>query len=388
MRPSAKKTKIMLIHNIITPYIIPLFNRLASMPQIDLYVYFMAASEKNRKWIPELGSQFKYKVLPGFSLNFFAKDLFSYHINLSIIWELIRNHYDIILSAGYASFTNQIAFFYSKICKKPFILWSGSTINEPSSLRKVSLPLVKFIVRHSDALIAYGTRAKDYLIHLGASPERIFVAYNTVDVDFLGQQSSKLKIKKKELKDELGIRNKAIVLYVGQLVERKGVKYLLKAYAQLKGEFDVALLIVGDGIQKNELEDLCAKEDIQDAFFVGYKQLEELPAYYAASDIFVLPSTEEVWGLVLNEAMACGLPVITTDKVGASVDLIKEGVNGYVVEAKNVERLYQAMKKILSNPELKQSMGNKSQQIINDGFRLEDAKQGFANTIDYIASKS
>jgi glycosyltransferase involved in cell wall biosynthesis len=348
----------------------------------------MAASEKNRKWIPELGSQFKYKVLPGFSLNFFAKDLFSYHINLSIIWELIRNHYDIILSAGYASFTNQIAFFYSKICKKPFILWSGSTINEPSSLRKVSLPLVKFIVRHSDALIAYGTRAKDYLIHLGASPERIFVAYNTVDVDFLGQQSSKLKIKKKELKDELGIRNKAIVLYVGQLVERKGVKYLLKAYAQLKGEFDVALLIVGDGIQKNELEDLCAKEDIQDAFFVGYKQLEELPAYYAASDIFVLPSTEEVWGLVLNEAMACGLPVITTDKVGASVDLIKEGVNGYVVEAKNVERLYQAMKKILSNPELKQSMGNKSQQIINDGFRLEDAKQGFANTIDYIASKS
>ena len=161
MRPSAKKTKIALIHNIITPYIVPLFNRLASMPQIDLYVYFMAASEKNREWITKLSGQFKYKVLPGLSFNFFAKDLFAYHINPSIIWELIRNNYDIILSAGYASFTNQIAFFYAKICRKPFILWSGSTINESSLLRKVSLPLIKFMVKHSDVLIAYGTRARE-----------------------------------------------------------------------------------------------------------------------------------------------------------------------------------------------------------------------------------
>src|SRR4030042_3313215 len=268
--------------------------------------------EKNRRWIPELGSEFKYKVLPGFSLNFFAKDLFSYHINPTIVWELIRNDYDVIVSVGYASFANQVAFLYCKICRKPFILWSGSTISEPSFLRKVSLPLIKFMVRHSDALIAYGTRAKEYLIHLGASPEKIFIAFNTVDTDFFKQQSAKFKIKRKELKDKLGVRNTAVILYVGQLIERKGIKYLLSAYSKLKHNFDVALVIVGDGIQKNELEDLCAKEAIQDAFFVGYKQLEELPKYYVVSDIFVLPSTEEVWGLVLNEAMACGLPVIAT----------------------------------------------------------------------------
>jgi len=388
MRPSAKKTKIALIHNIITPYIVPLFNRLASMPQIDLYVYFMAASEKNREWITKLSGQFKYKVLPGLSFNFFAKDLFAYHINPSIIWELIRNNYDIILSAGYASFTNQIAFFYAKICRKPFILWSGSTINESSLLRKVSLPLIKFMVKHSDVLIAYGTRAREYLIHLGASPDKIFIAYNTVDTDFFKQQTTVLKIKKQEVKDELGIRNKAIVLYAGQLIERKGIKYLLKAYSKLKDEFDVALLIVGDGNQKEELKELCLKENIKDVFFAGHKQFEELPRYYAISDIFVLPSTEEVWGLVLNEAMACGLPVIATDKAGASVDLIKDGVNGYVVEAKNAEWLYQAMKKILSNPELKQSMGTNSQQIIDNGFRIEHTKQGFISAINYITSRS
>lgn len=386
MRSSMKKTKIAFIQNIIPPYMIPLFSQLAALPQVDLQVYFMAASEKNRKWIPKLGGQFKYKVLPGFSFNFYTKDLFSYHINPSIIWELIRNDYDIISSYGYATFTSQIAFFYSKICRKPFTLWSESTINEPSFLRKVSLPLVKFMVRHSDALIACGTRAKEYLIHLGAPPEKIFIAYCTVDTDFFKWQSSELNVQRGKLRDELGIRNREVILYVGQLIERKGLKYLLKAYSQLKDEFDVALLIVGDGIERNELTDLCIKDSIQDVFFAGHKQLEELPKYYVISDIFVLPSTEETWGRVLNEAMACGLPVIATDKAGASADLVKEGVNGYVVEDKNIEHLYQAIKRILSHPELKQSMGSKSQQIIDSSFRIEHAIQGFISAIDYITT--
>lgn len=90
----------------------------------------------------------------------------------------------------------------------------------------------------------------------------------------------------------------------------------------------------------------------------------------------------------MNEAMACGLPVIGTDKAGASADLIKDGVNGYVVEDKNVEQLYQAMRKILSNPELKQSMGSKSQQMIDARFKIEHAIQGFTRAIDYVISKA
>lgn len=381
-----KKTKIAIIDTMIRPYRIPLFSRLADIPNVDLHVYFMAASEKNRRWKPKLSGQFKYKVLPDFPINFYIKDPFSYHINPSIIWELIRNDYDIILSLSYATFTNQVAFFYSKICKKPFILWGENTMNQPSFLRKVSLPLVKFMVRHSDALIPCGTRAKEYLIYLGASPEKIFTACYTVDTDFFKLQSSKLKTRKEKLKDEVGIKSREVILYVGQLIERKGLKYLLRAYSRLKDDFDVALLVVGDGYQKKELKDLCLKENIEDVFFVGFKQLEELPKYYAISDIFVLPSTEEAFGLVKNEAMACGLPVIATDRDGGSVDLIKDGVNGYVVEAKNVEQLYQAMSKILSHPELKQSMGNKSQQIIDGGFSLDHAKQGFISAIDYITS--
>ena len=388
MKSPVKKIKVALIHNIMSPYRVALFNQLAAVPQLALYIYFLASTDRSRKWeIPELSGKFTYKVLPGLTFNFRPnKDLFAYRINPSIAPELIRNNYDIIVSVGYASFTNHLAFLLCKIYKKPFILCSESTINEPSLLRSVSLPLIKFIVRHSDALIAYGTRAKEYLIHLGAASDKTFMAYNTVDTDFFKRESSKLRMKGRRLKGELGIENKSIILYVGQLIERKGIKYLLTAYSRLKRENDVACLIVGDGPQRTELVDLCTRENIKDVFFVGYKQLKELPEYYVISDIFVLPSTQEVWGLVLNEAMACGLPVVTTDKVGASMDLVKDGVNGYVVEAGHVEQLYQAMRKILSSPELKLSMGNKSQDIIDASFGVEKANQGFTDAILAVAS--
>jgi glycosyltransferase involved in cell wall biosynthesis len=219
-----KKYKVAIITNIPAPYRIPLFEKIAKYPSVDLCVYFTAISEKNRKWTVKLSRKFKYKILPGFSLKYRGKDLFSYHINPSIIQELIKNDYDVIIAGGYESFATQISFFLCKIRNIPFILWSGGTTNEPSLLRKISLPLAKFIVRHSDAFIVYGTRAKEYLVSLGAYSEKVFIAYNTVDTDFFMSQGNKHKIEKEELKKEMGITTKMAVLYVGQLIERKNVK--------------------------------------------------------------------------------------------------------------------------------------------------------------------
>jgi len=388
MDTPTEKVRIALIQNIASPYIIPLFSRFAAVPEVDLQVYLMALSEKNREWVTRLGADYKYKVLPGFSINFFKKNLFAFHINPSIVQELINSNPDLVFSSGYASLTNQLAFLYAKIYKKPFIVWSESTVNEPSYFRTVSLPLVKFIVRHSDALVACGTRSREYLLSLGARPERIFTAYCTVDTDSFKQQSAELKGQKENLKKEIGIRNKQVIVYVGQLIERKGLKYLIKAYSQLKPEFDVALLIVGGGIQKDELAELCRKDNIEEVFFCGYIQLDTLATYYVASDIFVLPSYEETWGRVLNEAMACGLPVISTTRVGAAADLIIDGVNGFVVEDKNTEQLCQALRKILSDSELKQSMGSKSQQMIDESFKIEHAVDGFMAAVNYAYRNS
>ena len=117
--------------------------------------------------------------------------------------------------------------------------------------------------------------------------------------------------------------------------------------------------------------------------FIDFVQKDALPQYYAIADVFVLPSTEEVWGLVINEAMACGLPVISTDKVGASIDLIKQGVNGYVIPASDVDRLFESLEMILSDSKLKSSMGKASEEIIND-FTISHAAKRFVRAIDFV----
>ena len=132
---------------------------------------------------------------------------------------------------------------------------------------------------------------------------------------------------------------------------------------------------------------MCIENKISNVFFVGFKQKEELSQYYAISDLFVLPSTQEVWGLVLNEAVACGLPVITTDKVGASTDLIKDGVNGYVVESRNAEHLCDAMKKVLLDPEVRSRMGKASKEIIENGFTINDAANGTIEAVNYVMNR-
>lgn len=378
------KYKVALLHNIVTPYRTPLFEKLSQIPFINLKVFFFSESGKNRRWDVRKDFEFAYEVLPGLSLDFKSEDLFSYWINPTIICQLIRNKFDIVISSGWDSFASQASFFICKLLGKPFILWSESTINEKSWRRTVSLPLVKFMVRHSDAYIAIGTRAREYFTCLGAKLQKIFVAYSTVDIECFKNKSNILKEKRNKLKEKMGIKTNGVITYSGQLIERKGLFYLLQAYKKLRNDCqDVSLLILGYGPQEKRLKEICKEENIENVFFTGFIEYNDLPTYYVVSDLLVLPSLEETWGLVINEAMACGLPIITTDKVGASVDLVKEGINGYIIEEKNIAQLYEAMKKIVLNLSLQKKMGEQSRKIIED-FGLDNQVSGFVSAIKYV----
>lgn len=327
-------------------------------------------------------------MLPKIELNFQGRDLFTYFVNPTFPFRLIREHYDVVISAGWLDFACQTAFFISKITGKPYIMWSESTIYEPSRLRSVSLPLVKLIVRHSDACIATGKRSKEYFIHLGADKKRIFTALYAVDINHFRQVSQLTKKEKFEMKRSLGIKTEKVILYVGQLIERKGVKYLVEAHNQLRKEYDnVSLLILGYGYQKRELKKLCQSHNIPDVYFVDHVEIGEMPKFYGIADLFVLPSRQDTWGLVLNEAMACGLPVITTNKVGASVDLVREGVNGYIVAEENPAELYMAIKKIVIDSSLWEKMGQESSMIIQQ-FDIDNEVNGFLSAIDYVMSQN
>ena len=130
---------------------------------------------------------------------------------------------------------------------------------------------------------------------------------------------------------------------------------------------------------------MCQSQKIPDVCFVNHVEMDEIPKFYGMADLFVLPSCRDTWGLVLNEAMACGLPVVTTRKVGASVDLVREDVNGYIVGEENPTELYMAIRKIAIDSSLQKKMGRESYRIIQR-FAVDNEANGFLSAIEYAMS--
>lgn len=139
-------------------------------------------------------------------------------------------------------------------------------------------------------------------------------------------------------KQKLGMKEQHIILYVGQFVYRKGIDVLIKATKRLTSEYGVYLV---GGVPTQEYLDM--QKNINNLHFVGFKSKTELAEFYKAADVFVLPTREDIWGLVINEAMAYGLPVITTTTCGSGRELISDDINGYLVQPDNEDELCKAI---------------------------------------------
>src|SRR5262249_29090581 len=155
--------------------------------------------------------------------------------------------------------------------------------------------------------IAVGTRSREYLQSLGAKHGDIFTAYSTVDVEMFQRSSQAARGDRERWKSDLGISGKRVIMYCGQLIERKGLRYLIDAFARVwERDEAVAVVLVGYGPLRDALFAQAASRGLTDVHVVGHVELENMPGLYAMADVFVLPSLEETWGLVVNEALACG----------------------------------------------------------------------------------
>ena len=313
------------------------------------------------------------------------KNRFPNNIAFGVMNKAMKD-YDIIVGVSYNSLPELIEtclyFPIVLLRKKPIILYSedfgGRTIS-----RKMITPLLKIFTRMSSAILVPGTKHKEYFISLGASPDKIFLFPNASNITTKESDY----ILKEKLKEKLELKDKKIILYIGRLVERKGVQDLMKAFSKLRIEqTDVDLIIVGRGEYQKKLELLCNNLNIRDkVHFMGYVEDEFLPAFYLMSNVCVVPSSEvDAWVLVLNEAMYFGKPVIASNNVGGAFDLIKNDINGYMVPSRDADALCEAMKKILSNSDFERHMGKQSKMIIEEGFTYEHMVKGFKNAIEYV----
>jgi glycosyltransferase involved in cell wall biosynthesis len=385
-----KYLKILFITNNYARYRKPIFHLLAD----KLRVQFLFTNEKK---IDDLKGS--HKVLRKYGIKPFA-------LTFGLISVLLFGKYDLVIFPPADSpgelFDNLVCFLTTRIRGKPYLIWSERWLwkeDKKSIIRRLYLAfdeiVMGFIFRKASACVTDGKKHKAYLLSLNVSENKIFIAPPASVIDGSSDSANGSKIK-----ERLGIGKKKVILYVGRLIKLKGVNYLIEAFSKIRAERDdVHLIIVGgeglygktreERFSIDDLKDLSKKLGLKldlDISFLGDVVGKDLAGYFLICNVFVLPGITHVigdaWGLVLNEAMQFGKPVISTDAVGAAFDLIEEGINGFMVPEKDVGGLYEALNTVLSDPRMEEKMGDESRKIIR-GYTYENMFKGFDTAIDY-----
>lgn len=359
----------LLLTNIAAPYRLPLFDALGE--HVDLTVYFCQSNSPNRRWRSDLESERVRFV----QLSHRTRQLFG--VGPGWIWNpglrarLREEQFDVYVS-GENVFAAPSVLAVQRAARredKPFILWSGAIDTPYASGNWLSNLYRRWLYHRTDAFVAYGERAKSFLVKRGAPSDRIYAGTQVVAPGWIWDVPAD--------KQALGLEGKTVVLYVGYLVPRKGVADLIRAYKRVR-RANSTLIIVGDGPRREELEAIAGSAE--DVRFTGYLEGEAKWRYYASADLFVLPTYHDPWPQVINEAMYFGLPIITTDRDGSAGEVVREEDNGLIVPAGDVDALADAMEQLLLETDLRREMGKRSRAIIGD-YTLDKACDAFLQAI-------
>ncbi len=278
------------------------------------------------------------------------------------IWGLIRKgRFDAAILPGYFYFTAWIAIAAAKWYGTPILFVTDShSLRSWNAQSPWKLRFKKWMVRGifslGDAVMVSSSGGVEYLKSLGFSSDRIFLVPTAVDNDWWTEQAS--KVDRNAVRATWSIPMDATVaLFCAKLQRWKGPLDLLEAFARANVP-NSYLVYAGDGPERRNLESKATELGLADRVrFLGFVNQSQLPASYSAADLFVLPSLFEPFGLVVNEAMLCGLPVAVSDRVGAKFDLVLPDENGYVFPAGDVDALAGILRKILPDPEKRARMG-------------------------------
>lgn len=248
----------------------------------------------------------------------------------------------------------------------PAILMSDSTAHdEPRRWWREAAK--RRVVRLASAALVGGAPHRDYIAALGVPAERAFLGYDVVDNAHFSTGADTARVRAAAERARLGLPA-AFFLTSNRFIEKKNLPRLLDAYARYRhqaGESAWKLVLLGDGPLKPQLQALIQQHDLSSwVLMPGFKQYDELPAYYGLSGAYIQASTTEQWGLVVNESMAAGLPVLVSNRCGCAPDLVEEGRNGYTFDPYDVDTLAELMRKIAADDCDREAMGQASRDII------------------------
>ncbi|WP_156922496.1 glycosyltransferase family 4 protein [Cohnella thermotolerans] len=335
----------LLLTNTMSPYRIPVLNKVHADKDIDLTVWYLQERESNRKWnIDRDEIKYNYECLKGFHTYIQRLD-FGLHINPGLFWKLVKHSPDIIMTTGYDAPGYWVALLYSKVFRKKFTVWWGSTLESSRVQNTWVNRLRSFFLKQADSFVTYGTEASKCLVYYGVEEKKIVTGYNTVDVRYFYKQYKK----KRKSSQDLQTTNHVNFLFIGQLIPRKGLEEVIDAFSEIPYT-NWGLKIVGSGPIEELLRNRIAEKKLeQNVTFEGFKQKEELINYLIEADCLVFPSLREVWGLVVNEALATDTFILASKYAGATKDIIIDKENGLVIDPLDQHNLVQSLNWIMSN---------------------------------------
>lgn len=331
--------RILALTNLPSPYRVEFFNELGKISDLTVMFERYTAGDRDDNWKAKSEGRYKEVYLRGRPIGNDSSFTFKAARYIK------QKEYDILFIMGYASPTSIFAITYCRLNNIPYILNSDGAVEKPTNVLKRALK--KFLIGGAHAWLCTGKHTSSYLQKYGSKEEKTYIYPFTslTEKDVLQQLPASEE--KKRLRELFNISQPTVVLAVGRFIPLKRYDVLIEAFACIDG--DAELLIIGGGEEKETYENLIAAKDIKNIILIDFKTKNELSNYYRMADIFVHPTSSDVWGLVINEAMGYGLPVITTEKCVAGIELVKDSENGYIVRAGDAEQLEARLSELLKN---------------------------------------
>lgn len=391
-----KKIAVITSHPI--QYQSPLFKAISQQSDIDLTVYFGCDYGSNpAKVHPGFGKAFAWDIplLDGYKHVFLKNSKADVGVNdwrldgpeLKSYFE--SNQYDAVILFGWNKVLFWQAIWWAKKYNISLILRAESNLKHLQSwftkwIKKILFPI---LFKQFKAFMSIGSHNSELYLHYGVKKTAIYDAPYCVDNDFFAEGASKSAFKARQLRLSLGIsESDTVFLFMAKFVDRKRPLDLIAAAVKNRECSNIHVILVGGGELMEACQSAITTNQLDNVHLVGFINQTELPMYYASADVFVLPSHYETWGLVLNEAMACGLPGIVSDTCGATQDMIIEGETGYSYPMGDVQQLAKLMMLMADDSENCQQMGLRAADHVQN-FSVPLVVSALKNILQDISKK-
>lgn len=348
----------------------PFFRLLAQEPDIDLTVIYCSNAgavtyrdedmKTTLRWDIDLLQGYRHVTLRNFGFG----DGYTRLINPGIVPAIARGRYDaVIFMLGWGSISALLGIAACRMTQTPFFLYGDSSFPPPATTLRAKLraAFIRGVFRLASGFMTSGVLNAEYYRHYGADPRTFFLLPWAVDNERFERESRFAPGERDALRARYDIApGRVVFLFSAKLVPRKDPLTLVRAYNAMKHRHRAAVVFMGDGELRPEIE----REASEGVHLIGFINQRDLPKHYAMCDVFVLPSLYEPRGAVINEAMACGLPVIVTDRCGSIGDVVLEGENAFIYPAGDAAALAEAMDRLTADDALRARMAHRSREII------------------------